>query len=331
MLKRTVFRVFNTVGVTSLLRSRKKSKLTVLNLHRVSPEKDFFFRPLPPGQFELLLKYVSKHYTVTTFAEFEVDIASGKKSSKPYLILSFDDGYYDFIEYALPLLIKYDLPSNHNIVNTCVNNNEIIWTHRLNNVFNYAMERNIDKQWQMQDGTIFSLATSNNNWTQLYFPIFKILLNTPHKERLQWISEREKEFSTSVNCPMMNWDHVKECIKNKVEIGSHTYHHDVLSTISDYTDLLNEIKRSKEEIENNIKMPVNVLALPNGQSNKDIEKACAEAGIKDILLVDEKATQIKKIGANKINLISRINIIEEDPAIMYLRTELFHSKLRKYV
>ncbi len=331
MLKKTVFRVFNTIGVTKTLRSRKKNKLTVLNLHRVSPEKDFFFRPLPPGQFESLLQYISKHYNVTTFSEFESANVSGKKNAKPFLILSFDDGYYDFIEYALPLLVKYDLPSNHNIVNTCVNNNEIIWTHRLNNIFNHAMERNIDRAWPMPDGTSFSLATSNNNWTQLYFPVFKTLLNTPYQERLQWISEMEKEFSTTVNCPMMNWDHINECTRHKVEIGSHTYHHDVLSTITNYNDLLNEIKRSKEEIEIHIKQPVSILALPNGQSNKDIEKACAEAGIKDILLVDEKATDMNSIGPGKINLISRINIIEEDPAIMYLRTELFHSKFRKYV
>jgi peptidoglycan/xylan/chitin deacetylase (PgdA/CDA1 family) len=301
-----------------------------LNLHRITPEQDFFFKPVIPAHFESLLQYVAKHYHVITFGEINALQSCRQENGKPYLILSFDDGYYDFMEYALPLLIKYKLPSNHNIVNCCADHNEIIWTHRLNNVFNHARENKINLQYQAENRSQLTFPAGKKNQMQVYYAIFNILLNTPYQKRMQWIIEKEKELSTSVNCAMMNWGQIAECTKYRVEIGSHTYNHDALSTITDYKCLLTEIQRSKTEIEKKIQKPVDILALPNGQTNADIVRACIQAGISNVLFVDDRVNSWNNFSTNKVNLISRINIIEEIPAEMFLRTELFHSKFRKY-
>jgi peptidoglycan/xylan/chitin deacetylase (PgdA/CDA1 family) len=331
IVKKIGFSIFNEIGVTRAYRAQKKNKITILNLHRISPERDFFFNPITPGHFELLLKYVSKHYSVVTVADINNLPVSQQESGKPYLVLSFDDGYYDFIEYALPLLIKYNLPSNHNIVNSCANNNEIIWTHRLNNIFNHCREKGINLQWNFEDGMPLSVSGKTKNLVQLYSQVFKILLNTPYQKRIQWISEKENELSVSASCAMMNWNQVTECTKYRVEIGSHTLNHDALATITDPGCLQNEIQQSKIEIEKKIQKPVDILALPNGQTNKDIVAACTNAGIMNILFVDDKVNSWSNFGVNKVNLISRINISDEAPGEMFLRTELFHSRIRNYV
>jgi peptidoglycan/xylan/chitin deacetylase (PgdA/CDA1 family) len=330
MIKEIGLNIFNAAGGTRILRAQKKNKITVLNLHRITPELDFFFKPITPAHFESLLKYVAKHYNVITIGEIHSLQTPRQGKQKPYLILSFDDGYYDFMEYALPLLIKYNLPSNHNIVNSCADHNEIIWTHRLNNIFNHARENKINLQCQAENGSMLTFRPGTKNQMKVYYAIFNILLNTPCQKRMQWIIEKEKELSTSVNCAMMNWEQVAECTKYRVEIGSHTYSHDTLSTITDYNCLLNEIQRSKTEIEKKIQKPVNILALPNGKTNADIVKACTEAGISNVLVVDDRVNSWSDFSANKVNLVSRINIIEESPAEMFLRTELFHPIMRKY-
>src|SRR5258705_2833639 len=330
MIKKIGFFFLNTIGVTKLCRNQKNNKVTVLNLHRVSNEKDFFFKPITPFHFEALLKYISKHYSVISFADIQALQSSPPKNSKPCLILSFDDGYYDFMEYALPLLVKYDMPCNNNIVNSCANNNDIIWTHRINNIFNQVRERNIDIQFKFEKGEVLSFSGEKKNLLQVYYAVFKRLLNIAYEERIQWVIEKEEELATSVNCIMMNWEQIIECTNYRVEIGSHTYHHDVLSGITDYNYLLREIQQSKLEMEKKIKKPVDILALPNGQSNGEIVKACVEAGISTVLLVDDKVNSLENFNTNKVNLVSRINIIEESPAEIFLRTELFHSKFRKY-
>ena len=153
MFKKIGFGFFNAIGATGFCRAQKKNKITILNLHRISPERDFFFNPMTPSHFETLLKYVSKHYTVVTISGLNELKVSDRTIDKPYLVISFDDGYYDFFEYALPLLVKYKLPCNHNIVNSCADKNEIIWTHRLNNIFNHAREKNIPLHYN-EDGWI---------------------------------------------------------------------------------------------------------------------------------------------------------------------------------
>ena len=143
MVRQGMFNLLYKLGAAKILRSFKKGELTILNLHRISPERDFFWNPITPAHFETILQYVSKYYNVISFSDIPELLKFGRTSEKPYLILSFDDGYHDFIEYALPLLTKYNLPSNHNIVNSCANNNTAIWTQRLNNIFNFSMKNTI--------------------------------------------------------------------------------------------------------------------------------------------------------------------------------------------
>src|SRR5207245_3008733 len=86
-------------------------RLVVLNLHEVRPEPNPFWSPLPPALFDQLLGFVAPRFFVTTFAR-----AGENDSGRPALILSFDDGYHDYLEYAVPLLRKHRLPSNQNVI-----------------------------------------------------------------------------------------------------------------------------------------------------------------------------------------------------------------------
>ena len=151
------FKKLYNLGVCSLLRMSKKNSITVLSLHRISEERDFFFNPIKPSTFVKLLEYCCKYYEITTFEDVH------KPSAKAKLILSFDDGYYDFIEFAMPIMKKMGIPSNHNIVNSCANSNEVIWTQKLNDVFNFMKINDITN-----DNIIKTTSTFQGNWMQYY-------------------------------------------------------------------------------------------------------------------------------------------------------------------
>ena len=118
-MKDALLKLLYQLGLPSLLRTKKKGTLTVLCLHRISDDRDFFFNPIKVRTFEMLLEYLNKHYSIVPFSELK------KTTSKPKLVLSFDDGYYDFIENALPLLIKKGIPSNHNI-HRCIYHQQLL-------------------------------------------------------------------------------------------------------------------------------------------------------------------------------------------------------------
>src|SRR3954452_247168 len=129
-IRNTTIGSFRHFGGERFLRSRKpQNSITVLALHRVSPERNFFWQPMLPEQFDRLLTYCAQHYEVISFKDVrEWSEAAGR----PRLILTFDDGYHDFIEYAMPLLRKHRLSCNHNFVVDCVDGKRIPWTQQLN-------------------------------------------------------------------------------------------------------------------------------------------------------------------------------------------------------
>lgn len=326
-MKKILFDTLYQIGAYKIFKLGKCNTLTVLSLHRISNEIDFFWNPIKLESFERLIKHLMQNYKIITFCEI-IDLPN-KVSSKPYLILSFDDGYYDFLEHALPILVKYSLPCNHNVVNTCANNNEIIWTQRLNNIFNAMKKANKSNCFYLLD-SVFHLSMFNNNWMFLYMNVYRELLTIQQKERIEIITKMEQRLVINTYFRMMNWDEIIECTKNKVEIGSHSYSHDVMTTITDIELLNYETINSKMEIEEKIKMPCTIFSLPNGQYNNVALQDILENNFIYVLQVDDKINN-KTIFTNKqTHLVSRINMVEESFSEMTLRVETFQSKIRKY-
>jgi peptidoglycan/xylan/chitin deacetylase (PgdA/CDA1 family) len=329
MFRNYLFSLLNNAGVSKFLRAKKRNKLTVLSLHRISDEPDFFWEPIGVAAFEKLLEYVSRYYNVISFSGI-AEATLNTNHEKPFLILSFDDGYYDFYENALPLLKKFDLPANHNIVNACANENAVIWTQRLNDIFNYARNKQKDISFYVDEKKITQVDFSGD-MMKFYLWAYKWLLQKPMPERLMIISEIEQRFSLSSRPRMMNWDEIAECAENRIEIGCHTYNHDVLGTIRSLDLLRQEVVQSTREIENRIGKRIEVLALPNGIGHNAIDEVAAEAGLKHILYVGEKVNDLLNYQNNGIVHTNRINMVNEKLPEMILRTALFHSNIKKYV
>ncbi len=329
MNNKWVFNFLNDIGVSNLLRNRKKNKLTVLSLHRVSTESDYFWDPIKPQTFELLLRYLQKYYNIICFADIE-SINKPSSSDKPYLILSFDDGYYDFYEFALPLLVKYNIPCNHNIVNECAENNMIIWTQRMNFIFTHCRENNIELNLSSAE-TSLKLPDFNGNWMEFYLHTYKWMRRQDTITRMTIIEKKEKELSIAGTARMMNWAQVAECAANKVEIGSHTYSHGILSAIKDREILKKEIVVSANELRNKLNKDIDVLALPNSAANEDIHQYAAEAGLRYILYVENNINAWRNMKGSGIKNVDRINLVEEPISSMILRAESLHAKLKQYV
>ncbi len=325
-MKNLVLNTLHAVGVTSFLRRSKTNQLTVLSLHRISNERNTFWNPIKPSTFNELLVYVKKHYQVIGFEE----LASIKQPKKPLLILSFDDGYYDFYEHALPVLVKHDLPCNHNIVNECADKNMTIWTERLNVLFEHALHNNIPLRLDFNTKTS-SLNEFNANWMAFYLDSFKTLLDVSVSERMQIIESMEKQLGIDSNRRMMNWDEIRECTSNKVEIGSHTYSHDSIGTISDVNTLNKEINTSKTEIESKLGKKISVFALPNGQTGTKADGVISNSDYKFVLYANDALNSMPLEKSDSPTKINRINLVDEPFPQMALRMEMFHQKLRKYV
>lgn len=317
-MKDNIFKVLYYLGLPQILRSSKKNSVTVLNLHRISEDRDLFYNPIKPETFFKIVEYCCKHYTIISFEQIN------QRSVKPKLILSFDDGYYDFIECALPYLIKKGLPSNHNVVNDCINNNTPIWTQRLNDLFSKLKALSITN-----DPIIATYSKFNGNWIQYYMPFFHYLLTIERLQRNEILNSLLTEYKINSSARMMNWDDLKYCADHGVEIGSHSYNHDSLATIKHNAGYEEEIAHSITEINEKINKLVQVFAFPNGQYNNQVVEYLNKLNVKYILIVDDKINRIQFSAST--NIVSRIALNDAGFYENVLRMELFHSQMKKLI
>lgn len=326
-MKDTIFKLIDNIGLLWVFRNAMRKHLTVLSLHRVSPEQDYFFQPISPALFKELLIYVKKNYFVTTFAE--LDSLGNKIPHKyPPLILSFDDGYKDFMEYALPLLLQYQLPCNHNLVNACLTNNENIWTQDLNDCFNFFKNQQILEVPLLQQLTGSSYHNSEQNWYKYYNTVFQYLLNQPFSLKKEVTNSLKTHYGIA-SCPaMMSWHDASELPKCGVEIGSHSYTHNTVHTLSSEQDLEAEIGRSVIELREKLNVPIQIFAAPNGLFSNNSLAYCQKTGLKYCLSVDSHITPLSCLQSD-FTVVSRTLLVDEKPAQMRARVAQFHSKIKK--
>lgn len=315
VLRQTFFKGLLRFGALRLLSRRDQENVVIACLHRVSEDRDFFFPPIHPEDFEQLIKEIVDHYEVVSFSDVH------KKSRRPKLVLSFDDGYHDFIDEALPILKRHSLPCNHNLVNKCLNGDGNIWTQELNEVFAHLMEHDI-----RDDESITSLGMEfNSNWTSYYLASFHRLLSASKQERTDLLDDTKRRYGISSEVSMMSWAELKEAIANyDIEVGSHTYTHTSLKDEQDTNTLEREIKDSIDEFEKELGARIEILSLPNGQYSPRVIQYSEELGLKYLLTVNNTRTPSHQLSA-KFSIADRVNILSATPAEMFARTVGFHQ------
>jgi peptidoglycan/xylan/chitin deacetylase (PgdA/CDA1 family) len=260
---------------------RRERLVTVLNLHQVSPHENPFWSPLKPEIFEDLLFFLKENFEVSLFGEIPET-----KSEQPSAVLSFDDGYYNFYEYAAPLLKKYGLRANMNIIPSCVETGEPMWNIRLYDFLNSAPKKLIDEI--NLPGFEYRLTGENFAAKVQYgLKISRFLKNRPRLEREALWRPIEDLIKTSDfrQTRMMNREEIRE-IADVHEIGVHSFSHESMEFETD-AFFEDDFEKCADYFKNKLGLPLETYAFPNG-SYRDAQIAVLRArGIKHILLVGE--------------------------------------------
>jgi len=264
-------------------------KATVLLFHRVNPVRDILWDPMAPELFEKIMGFVNKHYNVLSLN----DICLNKPvTKKPPLAITFDDGFKDYIDHALPVLQKYNFHSTMFVVTDCVEQNLPTWTYVMDYLFYNTQKLSLpqfDYGEECSNFAVYSWATKEERigYCRKFKQFLKKISNSKRKLIVQSFITGFNDVTVPRNL-MMTWEELNTLKKFKVDIGSHSVSHPPLATIENNEELLTEIKTSGDIIKNKLGFFPESISYPVGSYSERVKVVSKNAGYKIGLAVDQK-------------------------------------------
>lgn len=159
-------------GLMRLLQASNRSAVTILMIHGVmNTEAPAAWRPLRPQlpRSELLagLRLLSRYYRFVSLAD-AVEMLSGRAPFKPRgLVLTFDDGYRNQLQNALPVLKKFDAPGTFFLATGHIEQRRPFWFDRLD----YAIQHGslAGRKFGSPGGEIFQVLSESRESLSAFY------------------------------------------------------------------------------------------------------------------------------------------------------------------
>jgi peptidoglycan/xylan/chitin deacetylase (PgdA/CDA1 family) len=294
LLRTIIARFYYGSGLFNLhlwWRFRVKRNVLVLVFHRVLPadspalQHHLALRSLIVTQenFLQVLKFLQKYFRFLPLPEFWDRARRRVRMPQPCCLITFDDGYQDFLHNAWPILQTHHLPATVFLPTALIGTSHHFWWDEL---YYLCMHLDVVPTYQPADAVealVQRLAKLPCAQRQpLVYPLITLVQDWP-AEKLQALLTRLASLCrTNGHLPaqanaLMNWEEVKALRKSGVHFGSHTRHHLNLATLP-AKSLQEEVVCSKQELEAILQEPIEALAFPGGHCSPKVQEAVAEAG-----------------------------------------------------
>jgi len=284
--KNSIYKTLAAVGVQHALlwRMRRKRLTTILNLHSVGMNSNPYWDPLDPQVFEGLLQYLSRNFQVCLLGE-----ETAADDPRPRAILSFDDGYYDFIEIAMPLLAKYKMRANMNVIGECVETGKPQWDVQISDHLVRAPLALVN-ELKLPEFAAKLASEEKFDRVQYALAIYRYLkiMNTETKAKI-WpiVEEWMARVGPGAATRFMDVDHIRQAASAGHQIGAHGYRHQPMGLeTAEYFQ--QDFELCRKLFRDKLKMPLEIYAFPFGSHRKENLKALTDDGVKYVLLVEEK-------------------------------------------
>lgn len=250
----------------------------VLMYHRVNDtENDYNRITVEKEIFRTHMSYLKDKFRIITLGEL-----LSYEGEEDAAAITFDDGFADFYENALPILTEYEIPVTIFITTGKLNTTEELWTTEILRILfaNNSGDESIrlDLCGKQVELPVFTLEQK----AETYKVLRHVLMQLSAKEREDMLGSIRKQLQIGVQgreeYRLMSVSEVREIAANPlVTIGAHTVNHISMGRIAD-TELLYEIQQSIRDLENILKQRIKFFAYPFGTkadySDRAIEILC---------------------------------------------------------
>jgi peptidoglycan/xylan/chitin deacetylase (PgdA/CDA1 family) len=251
------------------LRSSAQGRGMVLMFHHVRPRRNVGFAPnrlleITPEFFNDVLVELEREGFDVVPIDAVADRLRSRRSSRPFAVLTFDDGYRDNAEYAWPILKRHGMPWTIFITTEFADGRGPLWWLELEE----AIAR-LDKVVVSRRGAAFSLPSRTCDEKQAAFDAVYRRLRAGPLERLRTVTadlaaQAGIEAGSLAAKFCLSWDELQGLAREPdVTIGAHTLSHPILAKL-DAVAATREIGESKSLLERRLGRPIRHFAYPFG-------------------------------------------------------------------
>jgi len=283
------------LGIFTLLIKLNPNRLTVLNYHRVADHRNpkfDTFKPnvsATPDGFAEQMDFLKRYFNLVSIDEVTAWLDGKGVLPKYPALITFDDGYYDNLSNALPVLSQRKIPALIFLTIDFINRLSVpFWD---NAACCFYRTRHQQAQLPLFGDREWGDAGERDRVIKEFVEAIKYLPKAQKNETLERLQEtlevslHREEFSSL----FLNWDQVRELNKAGISFGAHTVSHPILTRIL-LEEARQEISASKTFIEEQLGDPISSFAYPNGQAadfNAEIQTLVKDAGYRSAFtLVD---------------------------------------------
>lgn len=240
-------------------------RLTILAYHRVLSRPD----PLRADDcdtesFAWQMQLLAKYFNVLSLTEAIERLRQGRLPSRAVCV-TFDDGYFDNVENALPVLLEQNICATF-FISTGFLEGSCMWNDIVIEAVRQEPGPVLDLTACGLDSYPVATADDRRRTVQTVLSAIKYLDPAERSMRVEQIL-----VAAGAKRPqglMMRPEHVQRLARSGMEIGAHTVTHPILARL-DHASACAEIAGGRERLETVIGSPVRLFAYPNGVPSRD--------------------------------------------------------------
>lgn len=240
--------------------------LRILTYHRVDyPERLPYLSPAlnsaTPEGFESQMRLLAEHYCVVSAQQVLDYFTNGTPLPERAAMVTFDDAYADFAEYAWPILKRYNLPVTLFVPTAFPDQPErVFWWDRIYAALSQTPLEHIDTP-QVARVRISQPGERKRTFKQLR----EYAKSLPHDDMLRWVDTFCEALGAPFPAPnpVLGWDALRRLASDGVSLGAHTRTHPLLNRITPDA-ARDEILGSLHDLQQQVGDAIKMLAYPAG-------------------------------------------------------------------
>jgi len=254
---------------SSLAPSGENARLSILMYHRVLREPDpLMHTEMHATYFDAQIHALTQYFRCLPLAEAIRRLREGTLPSRAACI-TFDDGYRDNVDVALPILRKHGVPAIFFIATGYLNGGRMF-----NDTVIEAIRRAPSTALDLSNlGASRVPLTNVEERRAAIWECLRVAKYMSPQERTSFVTEIARQAGAQLpDDLMMDSRHLSVLIDAGMEIGAHTISHPILNTVTD-AEARQEIVDSKARLESLTGREIALFAYPNGIPGRDYNSA----------------------------------------------------------